>query len=495
MSYFLGIDVGTSSVKSMLMAPDGRILEIAQSHYDVICPQPSWAEIPADILWGATCQTLRELSAKQPTAIEEVEAISFSGQMHSMILLDEEYRPLRNAITWLDMRAKAEAAELDGLAREKEYHDVLLNTITPGFFICFLRWLQRCEPQTLARAKKALLVKDYIRYKLCGEIGSDYSDAASTLCFDQVHRHWAWDMIDYLGLSRDLFAEKVCNAHEVAGAVTREAAEATGLKEGTLVCYGGGDTLMNHIGNGLFPGDGRILSTIGTSSHVSTGLESPLFDPLGRGATYCHALPDRWLMLVGGTNGGIVMKWLKNNVLGKTLTFDEMSQIGWKAPAGSNGVRCVPYINGVTFPNNPDAKSIYVGMGFHHGQPELIRSTMEGMIFILRRSLDVLRSVGLSPTSVIATGGGSKDELLVRIQADMYNLPVYFNLGKEISCMGAAISAAVGSGYYKDYREASEAIVRFSSKVIEPNPANVALYNELVPELDMIYESNRQYFK
>lgn len=494
MSYFIGIDVGTSSVKSMLMAPDGTIIEMAQSLYDVVCPHPLWAEIPVEKLWDATCSTLRALSASQPEKIQEVKAISFSGQMHSLILLDENNEPLRNAITWLDTRAKVESAEIECLSVEKGYRKVLLDPVTSCVFISFLYWLERHEPELMHRARRVMLVKDYIRYKICGEIGSDYSDAASTLAFDQVHRRWAWELLDDLHIRRELFAEEVHNAHEIAGVVTRECAKQTGLRAGTLVCYGGGDTLMNHIGNGLIRNNGRILSTIGTSSHVSTGLTKPLADPEGRGFTYCHALPDRWMMLVGGPNGGIVMKWLRDNILGRNYSFDEMAQIAVKAPAGSNGVICVPYISGATFPNNPNARSVYVGMGLSHGQPELIRSTMEGMIFILRRSLDVLRSLGVEATSIIATGGGSKDQMLVRIQADMYDLPVHFNLGKEISCMGAAISAAVGSGYYKDYEEACDAIVRFSSEVIEPDPRNAALYSELLPVFEQVYEQNLCFF-
>lgn len=494
MSYFLGIDVGTSSVKSMLMAPDGTIVEMAQSLYDVICPHPLWAEIPVEKLWDATCETLRALSARQPEKIRQVKAIGFSGQMHSLVLLDEKNRPLRNAITWLDTRAKSEGEEIERLSVQKGYRKLLLDPVTSCVFISFLNWLKKHEPELMQRARRAMLVKDYIRYKICGEFGSDYSDAASTLAFDQVNRRWAWELLEDLGIDGRLFAEEVHNAHEIAGAVTQECARLTGLPAGIPVCYGGGDTLMNHIGNGLIRKDGRILSTIGTSSHVSTGLTTPLSDPEGRGFTYCHALPDRWMMLVGGPNGGIVMKWLRDNILGKNYTFDEMAQIAQLAPAGSNGVLCVPYIGGATFPNNPNARSVYVGMGLSHGQPEFIRSTMEGMIFILRRSLDVLRSLGVEATSIIATGGGSKDAMLVRIQADMYNLPVHFNLGKEISCMGAAISAAVGSGYFKNYEEACDAIVRFSPEVVEPNPANAALYSELLPKFEQVYEQNKQFF-
>jgi len=493
MTYFLGIDIGTSSTKAMLMTPDGTIVNMAQRTYNVVCPHPGWAELPVEEVWEAVKQTLRQISANQP-AMEQVAAISFSGQMHSLVLLDENDIPLRNAITWLDTRSKEEAEELEHLSRQRGYDKILLDTVTATVFISFLRWLQKHEPEVLKKTEKAMLMKDYIRYRICGEVGSDHSDAASTLAYDQVNHHWAWDLLQELGLNRSIFAEKVCCAHETAGYVTAACAAETGLKEGTLVCYGGGDTLMNHIGNGLVRKDGQILSTIGTSSHVSTYLDSPLSDPQGRAFTYCHALPDRWAMLAGGSNGGIVMKWLRDNILGKTLSFEELSKIGSLAPAGCNNVRCIPYIGGSTFPNNPSAKSVYVGMGLSHGQPELIRSTMEGMIYILWYSLDILRSLDIQVSSVIATGGGSKDPLLLRIQADMYDLPVRLNAGKEISCMGAAISAAVGSGYYNSYEEACDAIVKFKPEIIEPDPKNVAVYREILPEFTAIYESNLPYF-
>ncbi len=494
MSCFLGIDVGTSSVKSMIMEPDGTILHIAQRQYDAICPEPNWVEISVKDLWDSTCETLRELTSKYPQRVDEIRAISFSGQMHGMILLDEKDQPLWNAINCLDSRAKEESEEIEGLSVEKGYRGALLNHVTTGFFVCFMYWMKRHHPDVLEKARKAMVIKDYIRYKICGEVGSDYSDAASTLIFDQVKREWLWDMMEDLQLDRELFAKEIHNAHEIAGRVTRACAAETGLREGTLVCYGGGDTLMNHIGNGLVRNDGRILSTIGSSSHVSTGLNIPLSDPKGCGYTYCHALPEKWMMLAGGPNGGIVMKWLKNNVLGRQYSFDEMSKIAATAPAGSNGVMCVPYILGVTYPNDPNAKSVYVGMGMVHGQPELIRSTMEGLVYILRKSLMGLRDLGIDTKTIIATGGGSLDPVLLRIQADMYNLPVYVNAGKEISCMGAAISAAVGSGYYRSYEEACDAIVHFREEWIEPNPQNAAIYAENAEKFDLIYMQNRQFF-
>lgn len=493
MTYFLGIDIGTSSAKAMLMAPDGTIVNMAQRTYNVLYPHPEWAELPVDEVWEATRQILQQLSANR-TAMEQIAAISFSGQMHSLVLLDEKGKPLRNAITWLDTRSKKEAEELEQLSRQKGYDKELLDTVTASVAISFLRWLQIHEPEVLKRTSKAMLMKDYIRYRICGMIGTDHSDAAGTIAYDQVNHHWKWDLLREIGIDLSIFSEKICNAHETAGHVTAACAAETGLKEGTLVCYGGGDTLMNHIGNGLIRKDGSILSTIGTSSHVSTYLDTPLSDPQGRAFTYCHALPNRWAMLAGGPNGGIVMKWLRDNILGKTLSFEELSKIGALAPAGSNNVRCIPYIGGSTCPNNPTAKSVYVGMGLSHGQPELIRSTMEGIIYILWYSLDILRSLNIQVSSIIATGGGSKDPLLLRIQADMYDLPVRLNAGKEISCMGAAISASVGSGYYSTYEEACSAIVKFKPDIIEPDPGNAAIYREILPEFTAIYESNLPYF-
>ena len=495
MSYFLGIDVGTSSVKSLLMDPQGKIIGLAQQGYDVICLHPMWAEIPVDEIWNATCNTLRQLSETNPDIVKQIQAISFSGQMHSMILLDENDCPVCNAITWLDNRSTVESKEIDRISHEMGFRSRILNTVTPTILVSFMYWLEKHAPETIKKARRVMLVKDYIRYRICGEFGSDYSDAASTMIFDQVRREWAWDMMDALGLRKELFAKEVHNAHEIAGRVTAECTKITGLKEGTLVCYGGGDTLMNHIGNGLVYNDGRILSTIGTSSHVSSGLTFPLSDLQNRAFTYCHALPNKWLTLVGGPNGGIVLKWLKNNILGANYTFDEMSAIAAKAPAGSNGVRCIPYLSGSHLPIDPTAKCVYVGMGLGHSQQELIRSTMEGMVFILRKALNVLRELGVETKSIIATGGGSKDPLLVRIQADMFNLPVHINLGKEISCMGAAISATVGSGYYKNYEEACAAIVRFSDEIIEPNPINARIYEDIFPDFDHIYEQNKPFFR
>jgi len=494
MSIFLGIDVGTSSVKSMLMRSDGTIIDLAQSLYNIVEPMPDYAEIPVDALWNSTKETIKMVLNNNTSVADEIRGIGFSGQMHSLILLGRDDRPLRNAIVWLDQRSKKEAEELDALSNAKGFNKRLLNKVSPIFFLCFMYWVLRNEPEIYSMARVALLVKDYIRYKICGGFATDYSDAAGSMVFDMVNREWAWDLIEELGFNKALFPEVHC-AHEIAGYVTKQCAIETGLREGIPVCYGGGDTLMNHIGNGLISYDGRVLSTIGTSSHVSGGLAEPLHDPKQRAATYCHALAEKWLMLCGGRNGGVVMKWLKRNILGETLSFDEMSKIGSTVPAGSDGVMFLPYLVGSENPYDPHAKAVYLGFGLNHSQGHLIRSTMEGLMFVLKKSLKVLESVGFETTSIIATGGGSKDKLLVQMQADMYNKDIYINIGREISCMGAAIAAAVGTGYFASYDEACAEIVKFSPHVINPIPRNVEIYDEIFNKYDELYENNKCFFK
>lgn len=181
MNCFLGIDIGTSSVKSMLMEPGGTIIDIAQRQYDTICPEPNWVEISVNDLWNSTRDTIRELAAKHHECMKDILAISFSGQMHGMILLDENDQPLWNAINCLDSRAKEESEIIEKLSLEKGYRSALLNHVTTGFFVCFMYWMKRHHPEVLDKARKGMVIKDYIRYKICGEIGSDYSDAASTI--------------------------------------------------------------------------------------------------------------------------------------------------------------------------------------------------------------------------------------------------------------------------------------------------------------------------
>ena len=306
-----------------------------------------------------------------------------------------------------------------------------------------------------------MLPKDYIRYRICGELGTDASDACSTGMWDMKARTWAFDILKKLDIPAEYLVESH-ESYEKAGTVTKECAERTGLKEGTFVAFGGGDSLMMELGNGMIRG-GLMASTIGTACHLTCALDAPTYDPKLRTNTWCHGGEHLWSIMGAHLSGGVALKWLKNNILG-AQSFDAMT------------------------------KAVYLGMTLRHDKRHMIRSTMEGIVYSMKESYAIFRSLGIRGDRIIAAGGGAKSPLFRQIQADMYDCPIYINQGKEQASIGAAMTAAVGSGYYKDYEEACARMVHLSPEVTEPIPENVKRYEEEFQRFKEIYFANKALF-
>ncbi len=494
MDCFIGVDVGTSSVKSLLMQGDGTILGTAQRKYDVLRPASGFAEQPADLLWKAASETLRQLSAEYPQAIRQVKCVGYSGQMHALILLDQQNRPLRNAIIWEDQRSVQEIDEVFGVISPKDFCNITLNRLSTGYLITSLLWVRRHEPALFEKAKVLMLMKDYVRYRMCGEIGTEMSDASSTVIFDTSKRDWAWILIDRLRLPRSLFPP--CHeSYEIAGQITAEAAEATGLLPGTPVVYGGGDTLMHEVGTCMIDESRPWVANIGTSCQVTCALSKPLFDTDFRTNTFCHVQENLWMLMSCNLCGGSAMKWIGNSIY-NGLSFEEMNQLAEKVPAGSEGLIFLPYLNGARSPDtDPRAKGMFFGLMLNHTQAHLIRSTMEGVVYSLKNSFNVLESiVHRTPKRVIASGGGARGKLFLQMEADAFNRPIYTTVEAEQSCIGAALTAAVGVGYYTSFAEACDHVVRFNDTVIEPIRENVEKYEEYFSIYKDLYVHNKNLF-
>ena len=282
-------------------------------------------------------------------------------------------------------------------------------------------------------------------------------------------------------------------SYEKAGTVTKECAERTGLKEGTFVAFGGGDSLMMELGNGMIRG-GLMASTIGTACHLTCALDAPTYDPKLRTNTWCHGGEHLWSIMGAHLSGGVALKWLKNNILG-AQSFDAMTALASEVPAGSEGLLFLPYLNGERTPHNdPNAKAVYLGMTLRHDKRHMIRSTMEGIVYSMKESYAIFRSLGIRGDRIIAAGGGAKSPLFRQIQADMYDCPIYINQGKEQASIGAAMTAAVGSGFYKDYEEACARMVHLSPEATEPIPENVKRYEEEFQRFKEIYFANKALF-
>lgn len=492
MNYYLGIDLGTSSVKSLLMDAEGNVAGTSQIGYDIVKEQLQYAEQDMEDLWNAASRTVSELVVRYPEKMKCVKGISYSGQMHGLVMVDREGRLIRNAIIWADQRSQKEIDSIYETVGKDEYQGVVLNSLSTGFLISSLMWVKNHEPENYEKIQYVMFPKDYIRYRMCGEYGTDMSDASSGAVFDIKRRKWAWELIGKLGLRKEIFPE--CHEScELAGTVTRQCADETGLKEGIQIVYGGGDTLMQGVGNGIIT-PGVLASNIGTACQLSGVFAEPLYDKEYRTNTFCHVQKDLWLLMGAHLSGGVALKWLMQKVLYMD-SYDAMTDVAAKAPAGSEGLLFLPYLNGERTPcNDPNAKGIYFGMTLKHDRSHIIRSTMEGIVFGLRTSMDIFKSLGVQYDKIIASGGGARGQLFLQIQADIFDCEIYTNEGSEQAGIGAAITAAVACGEYKNYEEACSKVIRIREAAVCPNRENQKMYEEQFAIYRELYGHNKDLF-
>ena len=488
----LGIDLGTSSIKCVLTDPPGRVQAVAQREYAIDTPHPGWAEQDPQAWWQACTEATSEAVTG---AADEVEAVSFSGQMHGTVLLDAEGRPLRPAIIWADQRSAHQCEQIYEIVGRDQLAAVTCNPVAAGFMAASLMWLKEHESDTLAQTWRVLLPKDYVRYRLCGAIGSEPSDAVSTLLFDTRRRQWADAIIDALGLPQAAFPA-ITPSHAVVGEVTSEAAEETGLRAGTPVVAGGGDQPAAAIANGAIA-PGTLLSTIGTGGQLLTPASTPTYDVALRTHTFCHVVPDRWFLMGATLSAGLSLRWLRDRVLGgkERLDYDQLSASAADVPAGAEGLIFLPYLVGERTPHlDPLARGCFVGLTLRHGVGHLARAVMEGVAFAMRDSLQIFRELGLSFDRVIASGGGARSALWRQIQADVYGLPVATVNVEEQAGVGAAMLAGVGIGTYRDFADAIEKVVEVTPRA-KPDRERAALYSERHGVFDGLYPKLKETFQ
>ena len=438
-AYLAALDLGTQSVKTAIMDAEGYLLSVSHEGYGLQTPRIGFVEQDPEAWWRAGAKTIREAIAKAGIAPDDIVGLGFSGQMHGVVALDAQNQPVRPAIIWMDQRSSAEAEEIRSAAGSL-LEEQLLNRPVPGMMACSLLWLKKNQPDVYSRIHKVMLPKDYIRFRLTGEIGTDYADGSATGAFSVAQTRWCTELLEKIGLRTDIFPE----AHEcieVAGTVSAEGAAQTGLKQGTKVVYGSGDAAAQLTGNAVVR-EGIIACNIGTASQISAAISTPHFDRLMRVQTFCHAVPGRWLFQGGALNGGSTLSWLRNKMLQDKRPFSELDREAAETPAGSEGLIFVPYLAGERTPYmDPKAKGVYFGLSMKHEQGHLVRATMEGVLYNLRECLRIMDENGVPTQKVISSGGAAKGKTWKQIQADVLGMPVYTTATEEEACQGAAIQA------------------------------------------------------
>jgi len=493
----LGIDLGTSSVKALLINREGRLLAEAFHTYPILSPRPGWAQQDPEDWWKATCAALADCRKAAPDA--QVESLSFSGQMHGTVVVNRKGVPVRPAIIWADQRSAAEVAEFLAATGKEKLAGWTANPLATGFQLASLLWLQKHEPKSLQEVRAVLLPKDYLRGRMTGVWAAEASDACSTLLFDTAHRQWAAEVIAAAHFHRSWFPPSG-EATDRAGEITARAAKETGLPVGTPVVMGGGDQPVTAVGNAVTE-PGQVLSTIGSGGQLFAPTAEPKYDPQLRTHTFCHVMRDRWYVMGAILSAGLSLKWLREQVLGPGAPdYAALSEAASDVPPGAEGLVFLPYLTGERTPHlDPHACGVFFGLTPRHTVVHLVRAVMEGVVMALAEGLEIMRGLGISPKSVIAAGGGARSPLWRQIQADIYGCPVSTTGVREQAAYGAALLAGVGVGWWASVKDACAACVRPASDPLEPSPQNGEvyqpvreLYRRLYPQLrDLMAERAR----
>lgn len=487
MGYLLGIDLGTSSLKSILIAEDGEVKGLSAKAYQFASPYNGYAEHDPKEWWQACCETVRGVLKESKVPADEIRGLSFSGQMHGAVMLDADFRPVRPAILHCDARSGKQVEELNSLLGIERIKEVVMNPVYTGFLLPSLLWVKENEPENFGRIAHVMLPKDYLKYRMTGEVSTDYSDASATLAFDIRKNEWSREVLSCAGVPGEWFP--VClDTASAAGTVCKRAADETGLSVRTVVAPGGGDQVMQGIGNGIIRA-GEACSNIGTSGQVSFQSDRPMQNPALNTNTFCGYKKGRWFTMGAIMNAGLSYKWFSS--LFDKVDYDAMNERIGKVPPGSGGVIFLPYLNGERTPHlNPNISGAFMGLNVNTGRPEMARAVMEGVAFALNQCIEVCKNLGLTADVMAASGGAVNSMPWLRIQADVFGCALKVADTKEHASMGAAIAAGAAAGVYRDIEEGCAQVVRYKDFLIEPDEKNHKIYQEYYELYKEIYRES-----
>ena len=488
----MGVDIGTGGTRAVLIDARGKqVAGVTAPHEEIRMERPLWAEQRPENWAEAMVQAIRQVLRQSGAPGKDVRGIGLSGQMHGLVMLDRKDQVIRPALIWCDQRSQPQVDFIEQTVGRAKVLEYIANPMLTGFTLPKLLWIRDNEPAHFERVRKVLLPKDYARFCLTGEYATEVSDASGTGTFDVIRRRWSAEMMDALHLDCDLFP-RACESSDVTGAVSRGAAEATGLGEGTLVVGGGGDQAASAVGNGIVR-DGIVSCTLGTSGVVFAHLEKPAYDPLGRVHTFCHAVPDKWHVMGVTQGAGLSLQWFRNR-LAPGVNYDALMQEAATAPAGCDGLFWLPYLMGERSPHlDSQARGGWIGLTARHSRADLIRSVIEGVSYSQKDCLDIVQGLGAEASTVHLSGGGSRSLFWCQVLADVFSKRVARMETQEGSAYGAALLAMVGTGEYASVPEACQAVLREADS-FNPRPAESALYAKSHRAYQSLYPALRPFF-
>lgn len=466
MKYYLGLDVGTSSVKACAIDCDGHIHAFSIREYDLSSPFNGWSEEEPETWWQACVDAIKDVILALPDGAKHIESIAVSNQMHSLVLLDEHRNSLRPSILHNDARTSVEMRQLWNTLGE-DAERLTMNPIVNGMTLTSLLWVQNHEPDMYCRIAHIMVPGDYIRMRLCGNISTDHSNASATLMYNFAENGWSADICDAVSIHPDVLPP-IYNSCDLAGYITTACAMETGLIVGIPVFFGGADQVMQSIGCGsLLPGQATV--NIGSGGQVCVQSKSLHAAPEKGINTFVSFQRERWYLMGANTNGGSAYKWFCRNILSEQDYNAFNAQIRSIQP-GSNGLVFLPYLNGERCPHrNADLSGMFVGLTYHTDRASMARAVMEGITYSLYDCLNSCRDVGCEINRMIALGGCTNNPIWLQMQADIYGIPLKVTVSHEQAVIGAAICGAVGCGAFESIARACASVVRYQNTEIKPD--------------------------
>lgn len=476
---YIGIDLGTSAVKLLLMEADGTIKNIVSKEYPLSFPKPGWSEQSPEDWWNAVTKGVKELTDGFDKT--QVAGISFGGQMHGLVILDENDNVIRPAILWNDGRTTKEVDYLNNEIGKDKLSAYTANIAFAGFTAPKILWVKENEPENFAKIKKIMLPKDYIAYRLSGVHSCDYSDASGMLLLDVKNKCWSKEMMEICSVKEEQLP-KLFESYEVTGTLTEEAASALGLTTNCKVVAGAGDNAAAAVGTGTV-GDGGCNISLGTSGTIFISSKEFGVDKFNALHSFAHA--DGNYHLMGCMlSAASCNKWWMDEIIGTKDYPAEQKNI---TKLGENNVYYLPYLMGERSPhNNPNARAMFIGMSMDTTREDMTQAVLEGVAFAIRDSFEVAKSLGINITETKICGGGAKSPLWKKIVANVLNINVNVIESEEGPGLGGAMLAAVACGEYTSVEEAAAKIVKVVDTV-KPEPELAAKYEERYQHFKKIY--------
>jgi xylulokinase len=497
----IGIDVGTSGCKTILVDDNGKIIASSIAEYPLYQPYPGWSEQNPEDWWTGVKKTLNDILRYVRDA--QLKGISFSGQMHGMVALDADNRVVRPAILWNDQRTQTQCDEITaaagGLQGLVSYtNNMMLTGYTGGKIL----WMKENEPENYDRTVVVINPKDYIRYRLTNVIATEVSDASGTGLFNVKERRWAYELIKKVGLKLSLFP-KCAESTDQLGVVSGETAAETGLPQGIPVYAGGGDAVISTTGAGLIQ-PGKIGITLGTSGVVALGLPDYADNIGGKLQLFCNNAPGTWMAFGCTLAAAGSYQWFKNalGVYEQSIekdggpdAYEQLNRLAGEVAPGSDGLLYMPYLTGERCPLfDPYARGGFIGITASMKKGHFARAVLEGVCFSMKHVYDlIMECTTVDPSSIVVSGGGAKSELWQQILADVFQLPVCTVSSSEAGgAFGAALVAGVGCGLWDNLSEAMSTIHPVHE--VQPNKANAEVYRRAYRAYVKLYDSLKWYF-